>query len=205
MNADSGSFYSPELGTSLRPKGLHLADSGAGIHAINDPKYIVPGSLRANTTAVSTANGVTVPPHRCDAALSVRTREGRICRLELRDAVLLPDCQHSLVSLGLLARDLHASTTIGAGTDDSFICMADGERISLINSGVLKKGFMNLFRGKRHGERRLASAAARLPQEGRPPSADRSIEFRSTLLTRLDSPALVARATRRGRLSARQW
>ena len=83
MNADTGSFYSPELGTSLRPKGLHLADSGAGIHAINDPKYIVPGSLRANTTAVSTANGVTVPPHRCDAALSVRTREGRICHLEL--------------------------------------------------------------------------------------------------------------------------
>ena len=67
------------------------------------------------------------------------------------------------------------------------------------------KGFMNLFRGRRNGERRLAAAAARLPMEGRPPSADRSIEFGSTLLTRLDSPALVARATRRGRLSARQW
>ena len=69
----------------------------------------------------------------------------------------------------------------------------------------VSKGFMNLFRGKRNGERRPAAAAARLPLEGRPPSADRSIEFRSTLLTRLDSPALVARATRRGRLSARQW
>ena len=64
---------------------------------------------------------------------------------------------------------------------------------------------MNLFRGRRNGERRLAAAAARLPTEGRPPSADRSIELGSTLLTRLDSPALVARATRRGRLSARQW
>ena len=68
-----------------------------------------------------------------------------------------------------------------------------------------EKGFMNLFRGRRNGERRPAAAAARLPMEGRPPSADRSIELRSTLLTRLDSPALVARATRRGRLSARQW
>ena len=60
----------------VRPRGLHLADSGAGIHAINDQRYVVPGSLRPNTTAVSTANGVTVPPHRCDAAIAVRTQGG---------------------------------------------------------------------------------------------------------------------------------
>ena len=45
-----------------------------------------------------------------------------------------------------------------------------------------------------------------LPAIGGPPgpSTDRSTEFRSTLLIRLDSLALVAHATRRGRLSARQ-
>ena len=137
MNAATGTFSTSDLAVGVRPRGLHLADSGAGIHAINDPRYIVPGSLRPNTTAVATANGVTVPPHRCDAALSVRTQGGSVRRLELKDAVLLPDCQHSLVSLGLLARDAHASTTISAGTSESFIQLADGTKITLVNSGVL--------------------------------------------------------------------
>ena len=137
MNAASGSYIKPELGTSVRPRGLHLADSGAGIHAVNDMQYVVPGSLRTNTTAIATANGVTVPPHRCDAALSVRTHGGSLRRLLLNDAILLPECQHSLVSLGLLARDEHASTVIGAGADDSYIELSDGTKVVLINSGVM--------------------------------------------------------------------
>ena len=85
----------------VRPRGLHLADSGAGIHAVNDMKYVVPGSLRPNYTAVATANCITIPPHRCDAVLSVREVAGSVHRLKLRDAVLLSDCKHSLVvSLG---------------------------------------------------------------------------------------------------------
>ena len=67
-----------------------------------------------------------------------------------------------------------------------------------------KKGFMSLFRGKRHGN--VASPPPRLASHwgGRPPSTDRLTEFRSTLLIRIDSLALVAHAMRRGRLSARQ-
>ena len=121
----------------VRPRGLHLADSGAGIHAVNDMRYVVPGSLRPNSTAVATANGITVPPHRCDAVLAVREVSGSVHRLELRDAVLLTDCQHSLVSLGLLARDELASTTISAGTSESFIKLADGTKLCLVNSGVM--------------------------------------------------------------------
>ena len=62
---------------------------------------------------------------------------------------------------------------------------------------------MSFLRGTRHGVCCLASAAACRPLGDRPPSADRSIEIGSMLLTRLDSLALVAHATRRGRLSAR--
>ena len=34
-----------------RPRALHLADSGAALHAVNDMRYVVSGSLRANDTA----------------------------------------------------------------------------------------------------------------------------------------------------------
>ena len=57
---------------------------------------------------------------------------------------------------------------------------------------------MSFLRGTRHGVRCLASAAACRPLGDRPPSADRSIEIGSMLLTRLDGLALVAHATRRG-------
>ena len=97
MNAETGVYSRCELGTGVRPRGLHLADSGAGIHAVNDMRYVVPGSLRANTTTIATANGIAVPPHRCDAAISVRLQDGTVHNLELRDAVLLPECQHTLV------------------------------------------------------------------------------------------------------------
>ena len=45
MNMDTGTYSRCELGTGVRPRGLHLADSGAGIHAVNDMRYVVPGSL----------------------------------------------------------------------------------------------------------------------------------------------------------------
>ena len=63
---------SPEfVGSVVRPRALHLADSGAGVHAINSMEYVVPGSLRPNTTSIATANGIATPPYQCDAVLSV--------------------------------------------------------------------------------------------------------------------------------------
>ena len=104
---------------------------------IRDRRYVVPGSLRANTTTIATANGIAVPPHRCDAAILVRLQNGTVHNLELRDAVLLPECQHTLVSLGLLARDSHASTIIAAGSGDSYIQLLDGSKVTLVNAGAL--------------------------------------------------------------------
>ena len=164
MNAGSGD-QDPGGGSIVRPKGLHLADSGAGIHAINDKRYVVPGSLRPNTTAVSTANGVTVPPYRCDAAIAVRTQGGTVLRLDLVDAILLPDCQHTLVSLGLLARDMRISTTIAAGAEGSYFQLPCGTKVTLINAGVL------IIPDAAVSSRMVRSAEAQVVRGARTPAA----------------------------------
>ena len=67
------------LGVSaLRPRALHLADSGAAVHAINDERYMLPGTRRPNRTVISTANGAAMPEHRCDAVIRVRAADGEV-------------------------------------------------------------------------------------------------------------------------------
>ena len=128
---------SPEfVGSVVRPRALHLADSGAGVHAINSMEYVIPGSLRPNTTSIATANGIATPPYRCDAVLSVLDGTGTSFDLNLPDAILMPDSQHNLVSLGLLAQDSGVETHIKSG-DTSQLVFPCGRVVNLVNSGVL--------------------------------------------------------------------
>ena len=60
-------------------KTLNLGDSGSGVHGVSSTKYAVPGTIRANTTAIATANGIVVPPTKCTARLPYRTSDGRHC------------------------------------------------------------------------------------------------------------------------------
>ena len=85
------------------------------MHAVNSMEYVVPGSLRPNTTSISTANGTATPRYRCDAVLRVLDNTNKEFALNLTDAILMPDSQHNLVSLGLLAQQGDVETHIKSG------------------------------------------------------------------------------------------
>ena len=114
-----------------------IADSGASIHAIRDASLAVPGTLRPNTTSITTASGVTVPRFRCDAIIHAKATDGTVVRLMLNNAMVMPNAKHNLVSLGLLARDQGISTCINSESEGTYMSLPDSRRISLINAGVL--------------------------------------------------------------------
>ena len=122
---------------SARANRLNLADSGAGIHGINSTHYAIPGTSEPNTTAIATANGVIVPPTKCTARIPVRTSSGRVRNLILKGALLLPDSQHNLISLGRLALDSNVGTWIAPGEGISSLEFPDGASVPLANVGVL--------------------------------------------------------------------
>ena len=115
---------------------LNLADSGAGIHAICDKRFAIPGTLRPNSTSILTAGGSTSPKLRCDAMIEVLTNTGKVLSLVLRDALVMDDSQHNLVSLGLLARE-GVISHIGAGSEGSYLLFPDNNKVDLMNRGVL--------------------------------------------------------------------
>ena len=53
-------------------KVLTVGDTGAAVHVCVDRSYAVPGSIRSNSLAVSTANGTVVPPECCDVRKTLR-------------------------------------------------------------------------------------------------------------------------------------
>ena len=114
---------------------LSIADSGAGVHAINDARLAIPGSLRPNSTAISTASGRCIPEHVCNAYLDTVASDGSVVRLMLDDAILIPECKHNLISLGLLAEKQGITSHIKAG-GHSFMELPDGRRVNLINKGI---------------------------------------------------------------------
>lgn len=83
-----GLIASPTEQEYVRCKALNILDSGAGVDCLNSKKYAIPGSVRVNTTSIATANGVIVPPTKCDARIPVRTSYGKRMHLMLRDALI---------------------------------------------------------------------------------------------------------------------
>ena len=118
-----------------QPGVLTIADSGAGIHAINNPCLAIPGTLRPNATAISTASGKCVPDHVCDAYIDTLATDGSLVRLMLADALIIPSCKHNLVSLGLLAESQKITSHIAAG-GTSYMLLPDGRKVELLNRGV---------------------------------------------------------------------
>ena len=86
---------------------------------------------------IATANGSATPAHRCDAVIHVRTSAGASRPLELKGALLIPDNQYNLISLGSLARTQGVVTHIAAGSGSSHMSFPDGARVDLVNTGVL--------------------------------------------------------------------
>ena len=104
------------------------------MHAVSDLSVVVPGSLRRNATAISTASGRSVPDYVCNAFVNTVATDGSLVRLQLNDALLIPECKHNLVSLNVLAKDLHIASHFGA--EGSHLLLPDGRRIQLLDNGV---------------------------------------------------------------------
>ena len=119
---------------------LTVLDSGAAIDVLTPEsarRGAVPGSMRANTLAVRTANGTVVPSLKCDYVLQLSTSEGNLTSVLLADCLIMDKCAHNLVSAGKLARDSRVGLTVGAGSDPSFLTLANAARVPVANLGVL--------------------------------------------------------------------
>ena len=121
------------------PKSLKLIDSGSGVHALpsSSSPYAIQGSVRPNTTAISTANGVTIPQFKCDARIPAYASDGSRRTLLLTGALILDHSEHVLISAGRLAAEQHITTVIGAGTTPSSLILSDKTTIPVANLGVL--------------------------------------------------------------------
>ena len=120
-------------------QGLVIYDTGAAVHAGNGALEVVQGSIRKNTMAVSTANGLTVPANSCTQRLRTRDRMGRATTHLLTESLMLDNCSHTLVSGGRLAA---AGTALFLAPEDemSFLLPSRTDRsrdVPLLNVGVL--------------------------------------------------------------------
>ena len=103
---------------------------------VRSTKGAVPGSVLPNQLSVSTANGVVVPPWKCDVWHPVGKADGTVTHQLLKEALVMEDCAHTLISLGRLARDGACGTTLDIG-GAAYLFFPDGSRAPLINAGVL--------------------------------------------------------------------
>ena len=115
---------------------VRVGDSGTQFHVVLDAKDALPGSIKANTTTVSTANGVTTPKLRCDVPMQVGMKDGSVRTVIRRDALVIPNCAHELVSLGNLAKDEGVKTRIG-DAHDTLLEFPDGATAPAFNLGIV--------------------------------------------------------------------
>jgi hypothetical protein len=120
-------------------QGLVIYDTGAAVHAGNGTLEIVQGTIMTNTMAVSTANGLTVPPTSCTQRMRTRDRMGRATTHLLTKSLMLEDCNHTLVSGGRMASQ---GTALYLAPEDemSYLLPSRTDRsrdVPLINVGVL--------------------------------------------------------------------
>ena len=116
---------------------VKIGDSGAYVHVVNSLKRAMPGTVRRNTMKVATANKTVVPAWKCDAELVLQMGDGSVRKEILRDALVMEDCAHELISLGRLARDHGIGTMLSAGAAPSYMLFPDGMRAPIVNLGVL--------------------------------------------------------------------
>eukprot|EP00965_Chrysotila_dentata_P241717 6204442-Pleurochrysis_carterae.AAC.2 len=96
-------------------KSMWLGDTGAGMHCVTSASMAVAGSLRPNTTLIVTANGTTMPKHRCDVDLPLRTDKGSVVMLlRLTEVLVLSNKLHNLISLGRLTKEANVGLRVQA-------------------------------------------------------------------------------------------
>ena len=139
LSTDATHELACDLGQS-DPEKLTLWDTGAAINASVGKHPVVPGSVVANTTYVSTANGLCLPPTRCTQLVEARSRSGSVCRIPLHDSVVLDTCQHTLCAGGKLALEDGYGLMVAPRDGETFLFTSFTDRssdIPLVNVGVL--------------------------------------------------------------------
>lgn len=84
---------------------LNIIDSGAGVDSGDGVQYAVPGTRRSNSLAVSTANGVVVPPEQCTTRIPCKHRRGRVGYIERPSSLIMSSCAPNLISVDRLAAE----------------------------------------------------------------------------------------------------
>ena len=112
-----------------------LLDSGSAFEVVGTTKHAVPGSVRKNKTSVSTANGVATPEFCCDVPMEVGMADGSVRTVLRRNALVMPQCAHELVSAGNMAKE-HGIHTLIAGDNDTRLIFPDGKCAPVFNMGV---------------------------------------------------------------------
>jgi hypothetical protein len=115
---------------------LRVADSGTQFHVVLNTSGAIPGSVRANTTTVSTASGLATPKYRCDVPMTVGMKDGTTRTVIRRDAMVIENCAHELISLGNLAKDEGIKTVIGSDSETELV-FSDGAASPAFNLGII--------------------------------------------------------------------
>eukprot|EP00965_Chrysotila_dentata_P221058 6192168-Pleurochrysis_carterae.AAC.1 len=84
-----------------------------------------------------TANGKTTPKYCCDVDIPLRTEKGDVISIRLKNAIVLHNASHSLISLGRLAIEAHVGLNVEATTGRATLFLPGGHIVPLLNVGVL--------------------------------------------------------------------
>ena len=96
-------------------KMLTILDSGSTSHLFSSPSDFIPSSLSKEVTEIQVAGGKSIfSTHRGTIRLVSTTPNGSVKKILLRNALLVPELTHNLVSLRRLD-DANCTTTINDG------------------------------------------------------------------------------------------
>ena len=116
---------------------LDIGDSGAAVHVVINTQNAVPGSVRVNQLAVHTANGSVTPALKCDVRRTLVCSDGKQRSVLLREALVMDNCSHNLISLGKLAREEGIGMMLGACDEDSYLKLPGNITAPVLNLGII--------------------------------------------------------------------
>ena len=137
---DFAYFKSKRGVTSFKSECLNIWDSGASCGNFTSLMYAVPGTVRVNSTKISTASGLYTPPKTFDAQVPVESKLGTDTKIQkafVRGSFENPQCPHNLIPPGLLAREQGVATWIAPFNERSYIQFPDRYTTTIINAGIL--------------------------------------------------------------------
>ena len=109
---------------AFKSQRMNIWDSGASCGNFVSLDYAIPGSVRTNTTKVSTANGFYQPPKVFDAKIPVvatHNHKQKTHSVVIKNSFLNEQCPHNLLPPGMLAHEQGIGTWIAPYDQQSYI------------------------------------------------------------------------------------